>query len=71
MLAGLLNACTSRSFSASVASNSEGCIKCVSLTKRPCQFRPTLVNITSNETRFLYIYYLCSGICETTDDPYA
>ena len=52
----------------------KGSIKCVFLNNRPCQARPTLVNINSNET-FYYPFTLnvnkCGGGCNTIDDPYA
>ena len=48
----LLSACTTGSFSGSLASNSKASIKCVSLNNRPCQARPTIANIKSNETLF-------------------
>ena len=35
--------------SSSVAYNSKGQIKCVSLNNRPCQARPTILNINSKE----------------------
>ena len=48
---GLLSALTTWSCSESLASISEGCIKCVSLNNRPCQARPTLGDVNSNEIR--------------------
>ena len=50
MFIGLLSAFTTRGFGKSLACNSEGCIKCVSLNNRPCQARPILVDVNSNET---------------------
>ena len=49
---GLLSVCTIGSIDESIVSNSKGPIKCVSLNNRPCQARPTLVNINSDETHF-------------------
>ena len=46
---GLLSACTTRSLDESLASNTDGRIKCVSLNNQPCQARSRLVNINSNE----------------------
>ena len=46
---GLLSACTTRSLGESLASNTDGRIKCVSLNNQPCQARSRLVNINSNE----------------------
>ena len=53
----LLSACTIGSFSGSLASNSKGPMECVSLNNLPCQAIPTLVNINSNESLFLSIYF--------------
>ena len=58
----------------SLASNYQGHRKCVSLNNRPCQARPTLVNINYNEPlyyRFAVSGNRCSGSCNTIDDPYA
>ena len=74
MFIGLLSAFMTRNFGESLASNSEGQITCISLNNRPCQARPTLVNINSNET-FFYPCTVsinkCGGRFNTTDDPYA
>ena len=48
MFLGLLSAFITERFGESLASNSKGCIKCLSLNNRPCQGRPTLININSN-----------------------
>ena len=56
MFIGLLSACTTESFGESLASNSKGHIKCVSLDNLPYQTRPTLVNTNSNE-RLYYCQY--------------
>ena len=48
----LLNVFAIVSFSGSLASNSEGNIKCVPLNNWPCQARPILADINSNETHF-------------------
>ena len=53
MFIGLSCACTTGSFGRSLASNSKGCTKCVSLKNQTYQIRPTLVNVNSNETVFL------------------
>ena len=50
MLIGLLTAVTRKSFGELLASTSEGHVKCVSLKNGPCQIRPTLIDISSNET---------------------
>ena len=74
MFIGFLSVCTIVSFSEPLASSFEKSIKCVSLNNRPCQARPTLVDINSNETLF-YSFTVsvtkCGGSCNTTDDPYA
>ena len=48
-------------------------IECVSFNNWPCQARPTLVDINSNETLF-YLFIVsvnnCSGSCNTIYDPY-
>ena len=71
---GLLSACTVVSFGESLAfSNFEGRLKCISLSNRPCQTRPTIVDISLNETLF-YSFSVsinkCSGNCNTIDNPY-
>ena len=48
----LLITCTTGLFDGSLASNSKGHIKCVSSNKQPCQARPTLVDIISDEILF-------------------
>ena len=50
MFIGLLSACTIGSFGEILASYSKESIKWVSLNNRPCQARPTLIDINSNET---------------------
>ena len=74
MFIGLLSACTTKSFGESLASNSKGHIKCVSLDNLTYQTRPTLVNTNSNE-RLYYPFTVninkCGGSCNTIDDPYA
>ena len=55
---GLLSACTTRSLGESLASNTDGRIKCVSLNNQPCQARSRLVNINSNE--LLYYQFTVS-----------
>ena len=52
MFVELLSVCTIVSFGNSLALNSKGPIKCASLNNQPCQARPTLVNINSDETLF-------------------
>ena len=52
MFIGLLSTCTVQIFNGSLAFNSKGPVKCVSLNNRPCQARPTFVIINSNETLF-------------------
>ena len=48
MFIGVLRACTIGCLGESLASNSKGHLKCVSLNNRLCQARPILVNINSN-----------------------
>ena len=63
----LLSASTIRSFHLSLDSNSEGRIKFVSLNKRPCQARPILANINSNEPfydPFNVSVNKCGGSCK-------
>ena len=71
---GLLSGCISGRFDWSLASNSKGPIKCVSLNNRPCQARPKLVIMNSNEP--LYYPFIVSvtksdGSCNTIDDQYS
>ena len=74
MFNGLLNACTIVSFSGSLASNFKELVKCISLNNQPCQARPTLADINSNETFF---YPLTVNVnkggatCNTINDLYA
>ena len=46
----------------------------MSINNQPCQARPTLVNINSEETLF-YLFTVCAnkcgGSCNPIDDPYA
>ena len=59
-------------FGESLNSNSDGCIKCVSLNNPPCQARPTLVDRNSNEALsypFIVNINKCGGSCNTIDDP--
>ena len=49
---GLLSVCKIRSFGESLVSNSKGSIKCVSFNNHPCQARPSLVNVNSDESLF-------------------
>ena len=53
---GLLRACNTGGFFRSLAFNPEEHKKCVSLDNRPCQARPTIAGISSNESLFLSIY---------------
>ena len=49
-------------------------MKCVSLTNRICQIRPTFFNINSDETLFYSVTVSgtkSGGSCNTIDDPYA
>ena len=46
----------------------------LTLNNRPCQARPTLVNINSDETLFYPFTESvdkCGGSCNTIDDQYA
>ena len=70
----LLIVYTIGTFGGSLASNSEGYIKCVSLNNQPCQARSRLVNINSNE--LLYYPFTVSvnkycGSSNTIADLYA
>ena len=49
---GLLSTCKTAILGESLASNSDRCIKCVSLNKRPFQAKPILVDISSNKPVF-------------------
>ena len=74
MFIGLLNACTTRSFGESLASNFEGHIKCVSLNNCQCQAGQTLI-ITNSAEPLYYPFTVsvnkCGGTCNYVDDPYA
>ena len=52
MFIRLLLLYTAGAFGRPSASTSKGPIKCKSLKNRPCQAKPTLVDINSNETLF-------------------
>ena len=60
----LLSVCAIGSFGESLVSNSKGPIKCVSLSKHPCQARPTIVNINSDETLFFYLLLVVKSAME-------
>ena len=64
---------TTARFCGSVASNSQGRIKCVSLNNRSCQARPILTNINSNVTFDYSFNKLCQfgGSYNTIDHSYA
>ena len=67
----LLSVCAIRSFGESLLSNSKGFLKCVSLNNRPCQPRPILVNINSNQPLycpFTVSVNKCGGSCNTIID---
>ena len=69
---GLLSALTAKYFCESLASNSEGHIKCVYQNNRPCQARP-IFDINSNETLFHTLTLSvnkCNGSCNTINNPY-
>ena len=73
MFIGLLSLCTTANFGESLASTSEGHIKCISINNRPCQARATLVNISCNKPKYypcVISAYMCGGSCNTIDDPY-
>ena len=55
MFIELLSTCTIVSFGNSLASNFEGCLKCVSTQNLPCHTGPTLVDINSNRNLFIYL----------------
>ena len=57
MFTVLLSACTRGTFGGSLASNSKRPVKCVSLNNRPCQARPTFVDLLMK--LFLSIYCQC------------
>ena len=63
-----------RRFGGSLDYNSKIPKKCVSLDNRPCQTRPTLANVNSNQPLF-YAFTVsaqkCGGSCNTIDDPYS
>ena len=73
MFIGFLRICTIESFNGSLGCD-KGNIKCVSLNDHPCQTRPNIVNIRSDENLF-YPFTVSvdkfGGICNTIDDPYA
>ena len=66
MFIGLLSSWTIVVFSKSLASNSKGHIKCISLDNQPCQVRTPLVDNNYNETIF-YSFTVsankCGGSC--------
>ena len=74
MVLVLLSAGTTISFGRSLAYNSKGPMKCLSLYNRTCQARPTLVDIISYKALF-YPFNIsvnkCGRSCNTIDDPYA
>ena len=71
MFIELLSACATENFDVSLASNSEGHIKCVSLNDRPCQARPALFNIKLFFNPFTVSIKKFGGSSNTLHDPYA
>ena len=74
MFIGLLRVWTQVSFGRSLPPNYKKPITYVTLNSRPCQGRPTIVNINSRETlfyQFLIGVNKCGGICNAVDDLYA
>ena len=73
-LIGFLSACTTERCGRSLASNSKGHTKFFSLNNRPCQARPTLLDINSNEPLF-YPFSLCvnkfGGSSNSIDDLFS
>ena len=73
MVIGLLYVCIIVSFSRLLVSNSY-LIKSISLTYRPCEVRPKIIDIKSNETIF-YPFIVnvnkYGGNCNTINYPYA
>ena len=70
----LLSVYTIGCFAASLAPNYKEPIKCVSLNSKPCQTRPAIVNINSDETAenpVTVSVNKCGGSCNNIDDPYA
>ena len=49
MFIELLSTCSIGNFGESLASNSKGRLKWMSLNNRPCQARPTLVNMYTDQ----------------------
>ena len=47
------------------------CTKCISSNNQPCQVRPTLIDVTCNESPY-YLFVAsvnkCGEICNTVDD---
>ena len=73
MFIGLLSVFTEGIFDRSLASNSEGRIKCLSLINWPCQTRPRVLNINFNKTLFqpfIVSVNKCCGSCNIIDDTY-
>ena len=71
---GLLSICTIKGFVESLVSDSKGIIKCLTLNNRPCEARPTFVNVNSGETLFhpfTVSVNKCGGRCNFISDPYA
>ena len=73
MFIGFSSTCTTGSLDRLLASNSKGHTKFVCLNNRPCQARPTLVDINSNDPLF-YPFIVSvnkfGGICNPIDDPF-
>ena len=61
-LIGLLSACTEVPFGRSVPPKEP--IKCLTSSDRPCQARPTLVNMNSNETLFIHLLLVMISVME-------
>ena len=66
MFIELLSAGAIVSFDESLTSNSIGPIKCISLNNQPCQAKPKLLNINSNQSLFYPFtvsFNKCSIMC--------
>ena len=59
---GLLSVCTQVSFRGSLTPKEPK--KCLTLNSRPCQARPTLVNIDSDETLFIHFLLVFISVME-------
>ena len=70
MFIDLLSVCASGRFCEPLSSNSKGRLKFIFLSNQPCQTRPTLFDINSNDTLFYQFTVSVNKYCESCNMIY-